>query len=67
MGLINEVTEDPLTGPEFASAPAETLIATRKLLRPDLEGRLKEEAAAVVAAARRREFKKALEEFLARV
>jgi 2-(1,2-epoxy-1,2-dihydrophenyl)acetyl-CoA isomerase len=69
MGLVNEVTEDPLGRANelrLEDVPGETLLETRRLLRPDLERRLKDEAAAVEAAARRSEFKQALEAFLKR-
>jgi 2-(1,2-epoxy-1,2-dihydrophenyl)acetyl-CoA isomerase len=70
MGLVNEITEDPLVRANelrLEDVPGETLRETRRLLRPDLEQRLKNEAAAVAAAARRSEFKKALDAFLKRI
>ncbi len=70
-GLVAEVAADPVSRAcevcgGFASVPAETLRATRRLLAPDMDVRLNEEAAAVEAAARGSEFRGALETFLAR-
>jgi 2-(1,2-epoxy-1,2-dihydrophenyl)acetyl-CoA isomerase len=71
LGLAAEAAEDPLAragevASDFTTAPAESLIAARRLLAPDLEARLDAEEAAVGAAARRPEFARALAAFLSR-
>jgi 2-(1,2-epoxy-1,2-dihydrophenyl)acetyl-CoA isomerase len=70
-GLVAEVADDPVSracalANEFARVPAETLVTARRLLWPDLDVRLDEEAAAVAAAAQRAEFRDALADFLSR-
>ena len=68
-GLVAEVASDPEKracelAASFASVPAATLRTTRRLLTPDLDLRLDQEAGAVAAVARTKEFRGALEAFL---